>query len=257
MGVITKIGIKEVQELFPSFSFIKLTLTTEGLIDTTYIVEDKCKKYILKKYENKTELQIQTHLQLLKKLSLHNITVPQLISQSYPWFLYNYIDGEHPTQINYFNLQQIAICIKKIHKCTRAYSINKHIFDRINISNALHHQRKTSFYYYKKYLKLKKMDRSSDGIIHGDIFTQNIVISNNNIAIIDFIDAADGSFSFDLAVALSSLVKHPSRQHYIDYFLQVYNQTNHQKISKKTLLKKIQYAKLFYELLRKNLTNSI
>jgi len=242
MGLVTKISLQEAQELFAIFSFTKLTPTTEGIIDTTYIVENSNKKYILKKYENKTPLQLQNHIEFLNRLARHNLNVPQLVAESNLWFLFNYIKGEHPTSITYFNLRQIAINTRKIHNCTRGYYVKRHIFDRINILDALKYQKKDSFYYYKKYLDLKNMQRSVDGLIHGDIFPQNILITNSNIAIIDFIDAADGSLIFDLAVALSSLAKHPNRQHHIENFENFYNQTNH-LISKTHAQNGINYLK--------------
>ena len=51
MGVKTVLGLSELNALFPSYNFIKLTPTESGIIDTTYIVTSNEKSYILKKYE--------------------------------------------------------------------------------------------------------------------------------------------------------------------------------------------------------------
>ena len=50
MGVITKITLKQVNALFKNYNFTKLTPTSSGIIDTTYIISTDKKSYILKKY---------------------------------------------------------------------------------------------------------------------------------------------------------------------------------------------------------------
>jgi len=252
MGVKTTITLKQVQNYFPQLNVIALTPTLEGITDTTYILHTNMKQYVLKKYENKTQEQIATHLKLLQKLHSCSIDVPQLITNVNGWYVFNYTKGTYLKTINYYSLKQIALMIKKIHQCTKKYYCDRDISERINIKDALKGQ-KRHYYFYKKFLPLKSIPKSQDGLIHGDIFWDNILNKGTKISIIDFSDAANGRFSFDLGVTLSSLCSHPNRRHYIDFFLKVYNQNNRFKITKYALLEDLVYAKLFYELLKRNI----
>jgi len=252
MGVKTTITLKQVQSYFPKLNVIALTPTLEGITDTTYILHNNTKKYVLKKYENKAQKSITTHLKLLQKLHSCSLDVPKLITNVNGWYVFSYTQGSYFKTINYYSLQRIALMIKKIHHCTQKYYCNRDISERINIEYALKREKK-HYYFYKKFLPLKSMSKSRDGLIHGDIFWDNILNKGTKVSIIDFSDAADGRFSFDLGVTLSSLCSHPNRKHYIDFFLKVYNQNNRLKITKHALLEDLEYAKLFYELLKRNI----
>ena len=70
MGVITKISLEELQQIFPHYSFIKITPTLSGIIDTTYIVENTQQSFILKKYERDIKTKIKKDIELLNLL--HN-----------------------------------------------------------------------------------------------------------------------------------------------------------------------------------------
>jgi len=254
MGVKTTITLKEVQALFPHLKIDSLVPTVDGIIDTTYILHASKESYVLKKYEHKTQEQIAMHLELLKKLDSCSLSVPKLITNLKEWYVFSYAQGNYLKIINYYSLRKIARIIKKIHQCTKKYYCNRDISQRINISSVLNIQ-KQCYYAYKKFLPLKNIPTHKDGLIHGDIYIDNILTQGAKLSIVDFSDAADGRFSFELGVALSSLCAHPNRQHYVNFFLKVYNQNSRFKITKKELLVDLEYAKLFYELLRNNIQN--
>ena len=252
MGVQTPITLQEVQELFPTLKIITLEPTIDGIIDTTYLVHTSNNSFILKRYEQKTNTQINTHLNILHKLHLCKLDTPRFITESKGWYLFHFTKGNYLSTVDYSSLKKIARALQQMHKCTRQHFCDRDISERININKALQNQKKY-YYHYKRFLPLKKIPKNNDGIIHGDIFFDNILENDNKIYFLDFSDAANGRFSFDLAVILSSLCSHPQRQHYINFLLHVYNQNNSFKVTKKELLSDLKYAKLFYDLLKRDL----
>ena len=250
MGVKTTVTLSKVQKLFPTLLIVDINSTSDGIIDTTYILKSKSDSYILKKYENKTKEQINIHLRLLKKLHSSNLNVPHYLTTSNDWYVFRYIHGSYIKYINYYSLKKLAILLRKIHSNTYKSYCGKDISQRIDVKAAINKQ-KQYYYFYKKFLPLKSMSTKRNGIIHGDISFNNILERGSIISILDFTDSADGRFSFDIAVILNSLCSHPNKAHYINYFLHVYNQNNFFKIAEKDLLEDLDNAKLFYQLLKR------
>ncbi len=68
MGVKTEITLSELNLLFPSYGFTKISPTASGIIDTTYIVHTKTNGYILKRYERDIPHKIILDIRLLNNL---------------------------------------------------------------------------------------------------------------------------------------------------------------------------------------------
>ena len=110
---------------------------------------------------------------------------------------------------------------------------------------------KRDFYvFYKKISFLKSIDIEIDGVIHGDIFKDNTVFQNYKIGVFDFIDGGEGSFAFDIAVALVGFDVDKKYRYFSHIFLKTYNQTAPKKILQKKLDENIKIAKAFYALKR-------
>ena len=58
MGVKTAISLKEVNLLFGSYNFTHIGPTTNGIMDTTYILKNNSSAFILKKYERDVSQKI-------------------------------------------------------------------------------------------------------------------------------------------------------------------------------------------------------
>jgi homoserine kinase type II len=99
----------------------------------------------------------------------------------------------------------------------------------------------------------------NDGLIHGDIFRDNIVFDSQKIGIFDFIDSGYGSFLFDCAVALVGFKVKTTDNYFINLFLNTYNQKAPKKLKKADLTAEMDLAAKFYTLLRiyrnKNIKN--
>lgn len=249
MGVKTEISLAELNTLFVSYNFTKIIPTSNGIIDTTYIVQTKTASYILKKYERDIKEKIQEDIKLLTKLNSFGLNVPSFIEQSGEWFLYEKLKGSEPKVIKTFHIQALGRFLARFHSLTYKKTCNSSFMQNYEIPKLLNSIKNKHYVYYKKLQYLKKYDLIDDGLIHGDIFKDNTVFENEKIGVFDFIDSACGNFVFECGVALVGFGVFKNN-YFINSFLRTYNQKAPKKISKKELLLQIDMACGFYALLR-------
>lgn len=151
MGVITQISLDEANKLFASYNFIKITPTQNGVMDTTYIVENKNASFILKKYERDIPQKIADDTTLLKKLNDAQLNVPLCLDENEGWHLYTKLQGVHPKSVKSYHIQAVARFLAKLHSELSVYKCNqkKHIDEEI--LEALHYCKKEHFSYFKKF----------------------------------------------------------------------------------------------------------
>jgi len=245
MGVKTPITLKEAQVLFPSYSLISLTPTQDGVIDTTYILDE----FILKHYERDIEQKIQADKKLLTLLKKTGLNVPLCVAQNGTWFLYEKLHGKEIKNTQLFHIQSLARFMAKMHRTTHQYHSKQIFLQQYDLNASLKSIKSDFYFYYKKLLSLRNYKQKNDGFIHGDIFKDNTLFDKEKIAVFDFIDGGNGSFIFDVAVAL--LAFNPSkRQLYTNVFLNTYNQTAPFKITLSKLHEEVSCGAKLYSLLR-------
>lgn len=247
MGIKTTLSLEEANALFSDYTFETITPTSDGIIDTTYIVSDHTQSYVLKRFEEATASQISTQQLLLTRLQQCHISVPALLASSSKWHLYTLLQGRSIGTLNLFQLQKLGQTIAKMHLCTLPMKNYSALFEHKTISNHLSILKHVAFSDYKKLSYLKEIDLKDDGLIHGDLFADNLLFEHSHLAIIDFIDAGRGSFLFDLAVAAVANVSTPAG---LNLLLRSYNQQAPQKISYRELIETMQTAADFYTLKR-------
>ncbi len=243
MGVKSILSLKEAQSLFREYSLAQLIPTTDGIVDTTYIT----KSYILKKYERPILRQIQKNSLHLEQLHSSGLNISKLVAQSDEWYLYTRLEGKSPTTISYYHIQALARFMAKLH--SQKLPAQDEFIERYQVEKKLLVLKHESYFYYKKLAPLKDFQESHDGFIHGDIFKDNTVFNEEQIAVFDFIDGGLGSFAFDIAVALLSFNPKNKSSHN-RLFLSTYNQHAPKKIALKTLHEYRKIASLFYALVR-------
>jgi Ser/Thr protein kinase RdoA (MazF antagonist) len=253
MSVKTLLTLQELQALFPSYDFIKITPASLGIQDTTYIVENAKERYILKKYEREIANAAVQERALLKKLKSAGFNTPLFIEKSHAWYLYEKLKGEHTKVVTTAHIQSLARCIAQLHSQTYKMQCSTNFIEKYPLAKMLNFTKSSSFFYYKKLQPLLRYRAKNDGIIHGDIFQDNTVFEGTKIGLFDFIDAGCGAFAFDVGVALLSFNTKKRDPYFINLFLNTYNQNAPKKLDTKTVQKNIQTAARFYALLRINL----
>ena len=250
MGVKTQITLIELNNIFNSYNFTKITPTITGIIDTTYIVSTNKASYILKKFERDISHKIAQDIELLKKLKSAGLNVPLCIDKKNGWYLYEKLNGEQPRVVKNFHIQKVAKFLSKMHKETHKARCNSSKTVEDEVIEALKYVKTNFFSYYKKFEFLKNITHKNDGIIHGDIFKDNTLFNDKKIGVIDFIDSSCGAFSYDVAIALVGFDIKTNNDYFINLFLKSYNQYAPKKIKKPEVIQKMIFAANFFALKR-------
>lgn len=250
MGVKTALTLDQANQLFKAYDFEQIRPTMNGIIDTTYIVENSTASYILKKFEEADAKQIKEERRLLQKFAHCQINVPQHLSTAEDWHLYTRLPGQTVSSVSYVHLQTLARTLAKMHHCARSSSNEQQLFTKSRVTARLNSLRSKQYKHYMQLRHLQHYRPEIDGLIHGDLFLDNVLFSHQHIGIIDFIDAGEGSFAFDLGVSALAWALRTHTLGSVRLFLQSYNQHAPTKISLKALLKEIEVAAAFYTLNR-------
>lgn len=249
MGVNTHIDLTTLNTLFPEYNFTELHPTSDGVIDTTYIITNKQESYILKYFDRDISQQIKQDKQLLTTLHQAGLNVPLYLNEQKGWYLFKRLKGSSPKNIHLFHIQTLARFMAKYHSHTRNYQCENSFFAPYNINEKLYFLKKKFYLHYKKLEPLKRYKPKYEGFIHGDIFTDNTVFEKNKIGVFDFIDGGCGEFLFDIAVALLSFSQ-KQKPSDLKVFINTYNRFSSNKIKEKELKAMIKTAAQFYALLR-------
>lgn len=235
MGIKTKLTKKDIQ---PFIKISKLQKTKHGISDTVYILDDK---YILKLFETNSLLNIHEEIKLLKHCK--DLKVSKLLKKPFtiknkPVLLYKKCYGKSVKKVKHTHIRQIGKFLKEFHQKTKnKTSANKNIFSRKNLKKLIIKTKNVEFLtiYNTIQLSLK-----NDGIIHGDIFKDNALFQKDKLnCIIDFSEACNGDFYFDLAVIAIDWCKS-------DKELKLLLKSYDSKLTLKKLKLYMKYALLYY-----------
>lgn len=252
MGVKTKITLKELNQIFSSYNFTKIEPTSDGIVDTTYILSTKDKEYILKKYERDISQKVELDAKLLRDLKSASLNVPICLDAKDGWYIYEKLQGQTPKNISTFHIQSLARFLSSLHRHTHKKEFPTSFLQGYDLRKILNYIKSNHYAYYKKLQHLRGLKMQNDGLIHGDIFKDNTVFNGYKIGVFDFIDAGYGSFVFDAGVALLGFNVKKNHNYRINLFLKTYNQKAPNKLNKKELVDAIAIAEKFYALLRIN-----
>ncbi len=250
MGIKTLLTLDEANRLFKEYGFTQISPTSDGIIDTTYIVENASAGYILKKFEEADEGQVNEERQLLEKLAACRIPVPQHLSSAGGWHLYSRLPGKSPATAAYAHLQTLGRTLARMHRCTCTQKSNRRLFEQGLVLTQLKQLRQEHYKHYIALRRLRHYQPAEDGVVHGDLFTDNVLFAKQRIGIIDFIDAGTGSFAFDLGVTALAWALRPHTPGRVRLLLQSYNQHAPKKIARESLYREIEIAAAFYSLKR-------
>lgn len=196
MGIKTKLSKKDIT---PYFNCSKLQKTTNGVRDTVYILDNK---YVLKLFENSSLKNIKEERKLLKlcnTLPVSKLVNKTIFIQDKPALIYKKCNGKSLIKSNKKDIEQIGKFLRAFHTQTKnKTSKNQNIFKKSYLKKLIIKTGNVKLLNIFKSLSLKLQN---DGIIHGDLFKDNALFKNRKLsAIIDFSEACNGDFYFDLAV---------------------------------------------------------
>ncbi len=196
MGVKTVITLSDL----PSSLGIKTLIpSTDGVMDSVYFLDDD---RVLKIFETAGEEAVAEELKLLTHCESLSVSKPEgemFRVQNKPALIYRRCCGESLKCAKIDEVKQIGAFLRGFHELTaEQQSTNERLFEKSRLEQMIQEANTDVFD-----MTFQKIDLTlrNDGIIHGDLFLDNALFEEGKLScVIDFTQACNGDFLFDLAV---------------------------------------------------------
>ena len=288
MGVFTNLFQDEIEFIEEKYKIkiLEIKNIDNGILNSNFYIETKNKKYILRIYEaNRTVDEEKQELILLDKIAgfipvskaIKNIDNEYIsIFTNKKFALFEYINGNSITKIDTHIVREIAMYLGKLHSFSKEISFEEYNRKTRIDFNFYYNEIKKSeinFRFKNELLNLANEINDFDfstlpsGIIHGDIFPDNVLLDEyNNIKVIfDFNESYYAPFIFDIAIVINFWIKINdfdffTENNLIRDFLNYYSK--YRKITKEELksldiaCKKIALSFIFLRIYKEKIENS-
>ena len=230
MAVYTKISNKEIIFINSQFKIDKIKSfkgIKKGIENTNYLLKSKNKKLILTIFEKRvSNREIPFFMHLMDTLNNSGINCPKPLKNKNGNYLIklkgktacivSFIEGNDKVKLNSKNCFDIGKIIARIHTATKNIKLYRKNSMGIKNLNPLLKSIKfksKKFSNLEKFLKVNLNNLKKNwpkklpfGIIHGDLFIDNIFFSKNKLSgIIDFYFAANDYFMYEIAICINAL----------------------------------------------------
>ncbi len=231
MAVYTKINNKDVLSLSNNYNLDKITKfegIKKGIENTNYLLDTDKKKFILTIFEKRVQKKdLPFFMNLMEKLNEKKIICPKPLKNNKGKHLYEikkkpacivtFLYGADKSNLNYKNCFDIGKNIAKFHKITtkiKLYRQNSMSIKKLDIllknisfkSNTISPKLNPTLDACLKDIKSKWPRKLPKGIIHGDLFIDNIFFNKNKFSgFIDFYFSSNDYLMYEIAICINSL----------------------------------------------------
>jgi len=231
MAVYTKINHKNVLSLSKKFDLgeiVKFKEIKQGIENTNYLLITTNKKYILTIFEKRVQKKdLPFFMKLMDTLIQRNINCPKPLKDKNKKYLtliknkaaciVTFLDGKDKQNLNNKNCYDVGKNIGKLHKVScglKLYRKNSMSINNLNpLLKSLKLKSKTIIpnletVLSKNLMKIKKEwpKNLPKGIIHGDLFIDNIFFKKNKFAgFIDFYFSCNDYLMYEIAICINAL----------------------------------------------------
>jgi len=231
MAVYTKISDKDIILINKKFKLgkkIKFQGIKKGIENTNYLLKTDKGKFILTIFEKRVNnSDLPFFMKLMDLLSLKKIICPKPLKDNYGKYLFkiknkkacivSFLSGKDKNDLTYKNCFEVGKNIAKMHKATKNFKIKRSNSMGINklhpLLNSINFKKSKLILSYKEFLfknfkEIKKNwpKKLPSGIIHADLFVDNIFFKNNKFSgFIDFYFSANDYFAYELAICINAL----------------------------------------------------
>ena len=230
MAVYTKINKKDISSINNQFeieNIIDFKGIKKGIENTNYLLKTKKSKFILTIFEKRvSNKEIPFFMKLMETLNNSNINCPKPLKSKNGTHLIklrnknacivSFLNGKDKINLNLKNCFEVGKIIAKIHKITKKIKISRKNSMGIKELGPL---LKSIKFKSKKFSNLKKFltnnlkdikkkwpSQLPKGIIHGDLFIDNIFFDKDKLSgVIDFYFAANDIFMYEIAICINAL----------------------------------------------------
>lgn len=202
-----------------------------GITNTNYFIDTTEGRFVLTIYEVLKDTELPFYLDFTRYLNQHQVACPAPVPQkngqlfghilNKPATLFTCLNGEEVLNPNEQQCFQVAAMLAQLHQVSGHF--NQHM------DNPRYHTWWTETAHKLK-SKLNKYDfdlliseinflnnhlteNLPSGIIHADLFKDNVLMDNDKVAgFIDFYYACDGLFVYDLAITLNDWARNDKNE---------------------------------------------
>jgi homoserine kinase type II len=232
MAVYTEIDKQELGAIAEDYNLGRITGASGipyGSVNTNYLLDTQRGKHLLRVDEVKGELEVKRELELLLFLRKHEFPCPQPVPDRKGRYyreadgkclsIYRYVDGHivKSERLTASQLESAGHALAGLHSIGKNYKKgieNRFSYDRI--ADIYRDVRSRLPSYFRRtirtlddeldYLQYYLETKLPKGIIHGDLFNDNLVFKSDKLVVmLDFEAACRGKFIFDLATAVNAL----------------------------------------------------
>ncbi len=229
MAYYTKITKQEFKKYIQNYSLEELYHyrgIDEGIENTNYFFRTKSKKYILTIYENKIterikEKNLSFFIELINFLRKKKFPCPRILHSSNnkqlntykknQFSIVDFVEGKITKKINNKHCYSLGRILATLHKKTLRFKKKRKNDFSLNEWGNLTKKIKLSINEKKylneeiKYIKKNWPKNLPKGIIHGDLFPDNVFFKKNNIVgIIDLSNACNDFYCYDLSICINA-----------------------------------------------------
>ena len=230
MAVYTKINKSDISFINKQFGIeeiISFQGIKKGIENTNYLLKSKNKKFILTIFEKRvSNKEIPFFMKLMDKLNNSKINCPKPLKNNNGKYLIklknktacivSFLKGKDKNKLNLKNCFEVGKIIAQMHLVTKNINLSrKNSMGIKNLDPLLKSIkfRSNKFSNLEKFLvnNLKEIKKNwpkklPKGIIHGDLFIDNIFFNKNKLSgIIDFYFAANDYFMYEIAICINAL----------------------------------------------------
>ncbi len=230
MAVYTKINKKDISYINNKFEIEKIINfkgIKQGIENTNYLLKSRNNKFILTIFEKRvSQKEIPFFMKLMDQLNNLQINCPKPLKNKSGNYLIriknkmacivSFLDGKDKKKLNLRNCFDIGKIIAQMHLSSNKIKLFRKNSMGIKNLNPLFNSIKfksKNFINIEKFLKNNFKDIKKkwpkglpNGIIHGDLFIDNIFFKNNRLSgIIDFYFAANDYFMYEIAICINAL----------------------------------------------------
>ena len=230
MAVYTKINKKDISLINKKFDFLNFKSfkgIKQGIENTNYLLKSKNRKFILTIFEKRVKKkEIPFFMKLMDQLSGLNIACPKPLRNLKGDFIFKlkgksacivtFLKGKDKKKLNSKNCFDIGRMVAQMHLSTKKINLYRKNSMGIKNLNPLLDSIKfksKKFINIEKFLKTNLRDIKKkwpkilpNGIIHGDLFIDNIFFKNNKLSgLIDFYFAANDYYMYEIAICVNAL----------------------------------------------------
>ena len=230
MAVYTKISNKDIRLINSKFDIDEIKSfqgIRKGIENTNYLLKTKKEKFILTIFEKRvSNREIPFFMKLMDSLNKSKISCPKPLKDKNENYLIklknknacvvSFLKGKDKQILNINNCYQVGKIISQMHSITKKLKFSRK--NSMGIKN-LNPLLKSIKFKSKKNSNLEKFLTKNlsnikknwplklpSGIIHGDLFVDNIFFNKNKLSgVIDFYFAANDFFMYEIAICINAL----------------------------------------------------